>query len=777
MVGGRILGSRSVSPAERLRRNQQQSLNDYNDVDVDVPFGVEDASSLRLRRRLGHPDLGGVFLASLPLFSFYDEPPTAGRDHEEGSGSISKKSAHETRSPAASSTAPAGAASTAATDRRDKPSAQALSPGDTGGSAMHAGSVPEQTLLEIGATGTTGAAGFASDPLLRSPAGGVQNFGEAETPGVQAPPVLPQPQQTTSERVAKSTGLARTISLVEGLMEGQMLTIFYLFKETYGFDPAPVGILTAITQAPFAMKPWLAYWVDSQGDKDDGGAVAEGALQKRMIMLGAVNALSTAGHLCISSKYFGLSFASLFAIRVGNCLTQTLAQYLVVTATRDDEQLQQRRPREAGDQGEADENFLGHRHAAYAVSGFFYYRAVGALISAYGSGALMHWGLSPTALFNWMAVLPFSIVAATVVYRGAFEDAAPGSESSGDHAEERHHELSLTPDAAEQPRQRNGATTTATTSVNFNLNDGPANTESVWSLAQRLYHDRQMWIPCCFLGLFVLGPGYDEALNFFFINRLHWTPEFLGSIQLAHHAARIVALAAYGLYLYRMKVSHLFVGSSVISCVLFATPALITSGAYETLHLNPKFLALAGEVLRDCFSWLLLMPIYTDCVKRFAPKGREATTFALVSFVPIAARFVNRISSAVLTQSLGITATNFGNLTLMIFLVSGSTLLPALVVNWDEYEDAVIVNSRAGSPAVERDEMAGPPMAMIHRAQSVEGAAGSPEDGEKVEQNLEAVSARDGRWAAESPYYDSTVFRRILFYTTGDESRSAPPMA
>ncbi|CAD7963037.1 unnamed protein product [Amoebophrya sp. A120] len=556
------------------------------------------------------------------------------------------------------------------------------------------------------------------------------------------PPSYYSNLQTSEERAHSTDILTKSVSFCEGLMEGQMLTIFYLFKDTYHLDPAPVGLLTAITHVPFVLKPWLAHWVDSRGDDEDAeravkrdeeqkislvdgttgadrdenpAATALSAanndlnsrkLQQRKLLLLSVNAISAIAHVVISAKHPAFSFFSLIAIRFGNCMSQTVAQALVITGTREKStkeamngtsEVGQRERSSSSTAGQhlpaADNNPLSHNAAASAVSGFFYYRAVGALIAAYSSGALMHRGVAPSTLLNCMTMFPLSIVAATLILQNSFDDCVGAEDvsrqSSAAFARQysEHMVNRGNSNGAPEGGLASGART-GVTSRDPTLQESEEIPDqlSIRSLASRMYHDRRVFLPAAFVMLYIFGPNYDDALNFFYINRLHWTPDFLGAIQLAHHTAKIVAMASYGLFLYQTPTKKLYQTCAVLSAVMFATPALITTGAYQYLHINPKFLALAGEVLRDSFGWLLMLPIFTDCVKRFAPPGREATTFAMVSFLPTVARFVNKLNSAMCVQLLGITATNFDHLTLFVFIVAGSTVLPALVVDLSELD-------------------------------------------------------------------------------------------
>jgi len=201
---------------------------------------------------------------------------------------------------------------------------------------------------------------------------------------------------------------------------------------------------------------------------------------------------------------------------------------------------------------------------------------------------------------------------------------------------------------------------------------------TVYGLVRQMMQDKFIYGPLVFIVLFNIGPNYDDSLNFYFVNKLGWSSEFLGKIQLIHHLAKIVGLSMWRYLFYDTPFKRLFVGTAVTAAVLYSTPIIITSGLYQQFGINPKFLALSGELLRDMTGWFLLMPVFNYSVRFFAPKGLEATTLAILATIPTVGRNFNKLIAFFFIEALGITSDNFDNLSLFIGISGASLLLPLL---------------------------------------------------------------------------------------------------
>ncbi|CAD7975027.1 unnamed protein product, partial [Amoebophrya sp. A25] len=419
-------------------------------------------------------------------------------------------------------------------------------------------------------------------------------------------PFLP----TSKERAESTETLSQAISFCEGLLEGEMLTMFYLFKDSFHMNPAPIGLILGATHIPFLFKPWIAHWVDDGGSKgyrsisglfgpaaEDDSESESGFgmeelqmhkerkdLQRRKRILLISSFASVAAHLFVSGKYQALTFTCFLAMRVSSCLTQSVAQALVVTGSREREQTQDAANVQAQELAVRSLGSTGTRGmerttgssssstnlqnednvevAATAVAGFFYTRAAGALVAAYGSGTLLTYGVRPEALFRAMSLFPAAIAAVTIAYQQrVFEpvgDAAAvlrrrsqfvnsnvqvgerrggGQEvdGRGDPENVAHQSTSMTtrggqsqqtlptPHNNVQLNRASSASAVFTREYSYQVSEIDHHEDhgkglSISDLAKRMYEDERVFVPATFVMLYMIGPNYDDALNFFFIN-------------------------------------------------------------------------------------------------------------------------------------------------------------------------------------------------------------------------------------------------------------------
>lgn len=186
-----------------------------------------------------------------------------------------------------------------------------------------------------------------------------------------------------------------------------------------------------------------------------------------------------------------------------------------------------------------------------------------------------------------------------------------------------------------------------------------------------------VWGPLAFLFLYNAGPNYDDPLYVYFINELHFEPYMVGQIVVVHTLAKVIGVVLYRYALRGIEDRKLIVGLTVLSCPLLLSPLLLTTGLYQTMHINPRFLALSGELVREVFLHLQMMPAMARWVQ-LAPKHSEGAVLSMLIATMQFSRAFSKGSSAMLTASLGVTATNFDNISVLIAICGASVLVPII---------------------------------------------------------------------------------------------------
>eukprot|EP00392_Amoebophrya_sp_AT5.2_P007907 g7926.t1 len=211
-----------------------------------------------------------------------------------------------------------------------------------------------------------------------------------------------------------------------------------------------------------------------------------------------------------------------------------------------------------------------------------------------------------------------------------------------------------------------------------------------WEALKHAVQTPMFFGPVIYLLCYCCGPNYDDALYYFYVNKLHFSPEFMGRMSLIHSAARLGGLGVYRWFGQRLTSRQLLATATLVSVPFYVVPSLITSGHWVSLGFDsPRMLALGGEVVRDAFLYVQLMPALSAAAK-VGPPGLEATVFSLVTALGNAGRGVQRITSAAVIHAFGVgVGEDYSGLTSLIFFCGGTLVLPLFILPYIQFADEV----------------------------------------------------------------------------------------
>ncbi|EKX72903.1 BT1 folate/biopterin transporter family protein [Theileria equi strain WA] len=173
--------------------------------------------------------------------------------------------------------------------------------------------------------------------------------------------------------------------------------------------------------------------------------------------------------------------------------------------------------------------------------------------------------------------------------------------------------------------------------------------------------------PALYVFVLVCGPDYFESLFYYITNELGYTATFMGTLRLVYGIAALSGILAHK-YLYGSSGTRkILLWSTLIALPFYMSPALLTSGMNKSLGIPDKVLILCGGFLLEAIGELQILPILTYTSK-IAPKGLEASVFAALMTVKSLGLAVSKIFTALLVYFMGITATDFSNLTNFILI-------------------------------------------------------------------------------------------------------------
>jgi folate/biopterin transporter len=176
-------------------------------------------------------------------------------------------------------------------------------------------------------------------------------------------------------------------------------------------------------------------------------------------------------------------------------------------------------------------------------------------------------------------------------------------------------------------------------------------------------------------------PSADAAFFFFTTNELHFEPEFLGRVRLVTSFASLVGVWIFQRFLKSVPFRIIFGWSVVISTALGMTMLLLVTHTNRLLGIDDHWFSLGDSLILTVMGKIAFMPVLVLAAK-LCPSGIEATFFALLMSVYNLGGMVSQGSGALIMHLLGITATNFELLWLLVLITNLSTLLPLPFINW-----------------------------------------------------------------------------------------------
>ncbi|MEH2126983.1 folate/biopterin family MFS transporter [Nostoc sp.] len=192
---------------------------------------------------------------------------------------------------------------------------------------------------------------------------------------------------------------------------------------------------------------------------------------------------------------------------------------------------------------------------------------------------------------------------------------------------------------------------------------------------------KTIWLPMAFIFIWQATPNAESAFFYFSTNELHFEPEFLGRVNLVGSFASLAGVWIFQRFLKSIPFRVIFAWSTVLSSILGMTMLLLVTHTNRLLGIDDHWFSLGDSLILTVMGKIVFMQVMV-LAARLCPSGVEATLFALLMSVYNSAGTVSQAFGALITYWLGITATNFESLWLLVLITNLSTLLPLPFINW-----------------------------------------------------------------------------------------------
>ncbi|MBE8989366.1 folate/biopterin family MFS transporter [Nostoc sp. LEGE 12450] len=209
---------------------------------------------------------------------------------------------------------------------------------------------------------------------------------------------------------------------------------------------------------------------------------------------------------------------------------------------------------------------------------------------------------------------------------------------------------------------------------------------------------KTIWLPTAFVFIWQATPNAESAFFYFSTNELHFEPEFLGRVNLVTSFASLAGVWIFQRFLKSIPFRVIFAWSTVLSSMLGMTMLLLVTHTNRLLGIDDHWFSLGDSLILTVMGKIAFMQVMV-LAARLCPSGVEATLFALLMSVFNSAGTVSQALGALITYWLGITATNFESLWLLVIITNLSTLLPLPFINWLPAAEEQAETSKDGEQA------------------------------------------------------------------------------
>ena len=180
-----------------------------------------------------------------------------------------------------------------------------------------------------------------------------------------------------------------------------------------------------------------------------------------------------------------------------------------------------------------------------------------------------------------------------------------------------------------------------------------------------------------FIYIFASGPNAGDAFSNFLLGPLGFTESTYSYLLTIGMLSQMAGAFIYRKYLSDVNWHKLFCITLLVGSCLSATQLILVSRLNVKWGIPDIVFAFGDEIINDTVAFIIQMPTLVMCAA-LCPKGIEGVLYALMVCVNNIALSVGGAVSGALTDSLGITNTNFEKLFELVLIASLATLLPIL---------------------------------------------------------------------------------------------------
>jgi hypothetical protein len=198
-------------------------------------------------------------------------------------------------------------------------------------------------------------------------------------------------------------------------------------------------------------------------------------------------------------------------------------------------------------------------------------------------------------------------------------------------------------------------------------------------LLQRVGISRGVAVASIVIFLFRATPSVGQGYSYFAIDRLGFDPRFLGLLAQVSSVLSLAGLLVFRKSIVQRPVSFTLGWVVVAGVILYLPNIGLFYGVHEWLGVSARTFALIDTTISAPLGQLTMVPMLI-LIAKTAPRGAEATMFAIMASLMNLALSASQLFTQYLNDLFQVTQQDYSNLGLLMITVGLVSLLPLLAL-------------------------------------------------------------------------------------------------
>lgn len=186
---------------------------------------------------------------------------------------------------------------------------------------------------------------------------------------------------------------------------------------------------------------------------------------------------------------------------------------------------------------------------------------------------------------------------------------------------------------------------------------------------KNFFFQKAILLPVSCIFLLTMRPSSNQAIFFFYTNKLQFAPEFIGILQLIHSLGSIFGVFFYNRFCKFIGFRKFFIVTTLIYASLDLSQIILVKRINQQWGIPDRFFCILDSLITDFMLELNIFPVLIlSC--RLSPKNIEGTMYALLMSIYNFSLMLGSQFGGLGMRLLDITENNFDNLPMLIVIAN-----------------------------------------------------------------------------------------------------------